>query len=64
MRERGEQYLVGMPKKRLNRLEADLAACDWQQASEQARAKLLPPAGGAVRLQLTSKKMIFMLSIF
>ena len=40
MRERGAQYLVGTPKGRLNRLEADLAACGWQQAREQVQAKL------------------------
>jgi len=42
MRERGAQYLVGTPKGRLNRLEADLAACSWQQAREQVQVKLLP----------------------
>jgi transposase len=42
MRERGAQYLVGTPKGRLNRLEAELAACDWQQAREQVQVKLLP----------------------
>ena len=41
MRERGAQYLVGTPKGRLNRLEADLAACGWQQAREQVQVKLL-----------------------
>jgi transposase len=42
MRERGAQYLVGTPKGRLTRLEADLAACSWQQAREQVQVKLLP----------------------
>jgi transposase len=42
MRERGAQYLVGTPKGRLSRLEADLAACSWQQAREQVQVKLLP----------------------
>src|SRR5512134_735338 len=42
MRERGAQYLVGTPKGRLNRLEAELAACSWQQAREQVQVKLLP----------------------
>jgi hypothetical protein len=41
MRERGAQYLVGTPKGRLNRLEAELAACSWQQAREQVQVKLL-----------------------
>jgi len=42
MRERGAQYLVGTPKGRMNRLEAELAGCDWQQAREQVQVKLLP----------------------
>ena len=42
MRERGAQYLVGTPKGRLNRLEAELAACSWQQARDQVQVKLLP----------------------
>jgi hypothetical protein len=40
MRERGAQYLVGTPKGRLNRLEAELAACSWQQARDQVQVKL------------------------
>jgi hypothetical protein len=35
MRERGAQYLVGTPKGRLTRLEAEPAACSWQQAHER-----------------------------
>jgi transposase len=42
MRDRGAQYLVGTPKGRLSRLEAELAACNWQQAREQVQVKLLP----------------------
>ena len=32
----------GPPKGRLNRLEAELAACGWQQARDQVQVKLLP----------------------
>ena len=42
MRERGAQYLVGTPKGRLNRLEAELAACSWQQARDQVQVSSCP----------------------
>jgi len=38
-------YLVGTPKGRLNKLEADLLKVDWQQAREGVAVKLLPQSG-------------------
>ena len=38
-------YLVGTPKGRLTKLEADLAVQPWQQAREGVRVKLLPKDG-------------------
>ncbi len=38
-------YLVGTPKGRLNKLEAQLTALPWQQAREGVEVKLLPEAG-------------------
>jgi DDE family transposase len=35
-------YLVGTPKGRLGKLEADLLALDWQQARQGVEVKLLP----------------------
>src|SRR6202521_1046535 len=35
-------YLVGTPKGRLSKLEADLLALDWQQARQGVKVKLLP----------------------
>ncbi len=39
------QYLVGTPKGRLSRLEADLLARPWQQARPGVQVKLLPQDG-------------------
>jgi transposase len=39
------QYLVGTPKGRLGKLEAELLALDWQQAREGVEVKLLPRTG-------------------
>jgi hypothetical protein len=39
------RYLVGTPKGRLTRLEADLAARPWKQVRPQLRVKLLPREG-------------------
>ena len=39
------QYLVGTPKGRLGKLEAQLLAVDWQQAREGVDVKLLPQEG-------------------
>lgn len=36
------QYLVGTPKGRLGKLEAELLALDWQKAREGVEVKLLP----------------------
>src|ERR1700756_1205928 len=38
-------YLVGTPKGRLGKLEAELLALDWQQAREGVDVKLLPREG-------------------
>lgn len=38
-------YLVGTPKGRLTKLEAELAAKPWQQVRPQLRVKLLPQEG-------------------
>jgi hypothetical protein len=45
MRARGAQYLVGMPKGRLNKLEAALAARAWHSARPEVRVTLLPEEG-------------------
>jgi transposase len=39
------QYLVGTPKGRLGKLEAELLTVDWQQAREGVDVKLLPRTG-------------------
>ena len=39
------QYLVGTPKGRLNQLEGELLALDWQHAREGVDVKLLPRTG-------------------
>jgi len=39
------EYLVGTPKGRLGKLEAELLALDWQQAREGVEVKLLPKDG-------------------
>jgi len=39
------QYLVGTPKGRLGKLEAELLKQPWQQAREGVRVKLLPQDG-------------------
>jgi len=39
------QYLVGTPKGRLGKLEAELLALDWQEAREGVDVKLLPRTG-------------------
>ena len=39
------QYLVGTPKGRLGKLEAELLALDWQKAREGVEVKLLPRTG-------------------
>jgi transposase len=39
------EYLVGTPKGRLGKLEAELLALDWQQAREGVAVKLLPKDG-------------------
>ena len=38
-------YLVGTPKGRLTKLEAELAAKPWQEVRPQLRVKLLPQEG-------------------
>lgn len=35
-------YLVGTPKSRLSKLEAELAACPWEQVRPGIEVKLLP----------------------
>ena len=44
-REAKVSYLVGTPKGRLTKLEAELAAQPWQQVRPQLRVKLLPQEG-------------------
>jgi transposase len=39
------QYLVGTPKGRLGKLEAELLALEWQKAREGVEVKLLPRTG-------------------
>ena len=39
------EYLVGTPKGRLGKLEAELLALDWQEAREGVEVKLLPKEG-------------------
>jgi len=38
-------YLVGTPKGRLSKLEAELLKCSWQEARPKVRVKLLPQPG-------------------
>ncbi len=45
MRRRGASYLVGTPKGRLSKLEAELATKPWQEARPEVRVKLLPQEG-------------------
>jgi transposase len=42
LRARGGQYVVGTPKGRLSKLEANLAERPWQKVRDKVRVKLLP----------------------
>jgi len=42
LRTRGGQYVVGTPKGRLSKLEAELAGKPWQKVRDSVRVKLLP----------------------
>lgn len=48
LRARGGQYVVGTPKGRLSKLEADLAARPWVKVRDSGRGKLLPGAEESV----------------
>lgn len=45
MRAAGTQYLVGTPRSRLSKLEAELLAVPWQEVHDHVQVKLLPQDG-------------------
>jgi len=57
MRKTGVQYLVGTPKGRLSKLEAELAEKEWQHVREGVDVKLLEQEGEVYVLALSRKRV-------
>jgi hypothetical protein len=57
-------YLVGTPKGRLSRLEAELLGLEWQLAREGVEVKLLSRIGELYVLARSRERMVFRVGFF